>query len=104
MLLTLDLALIRWAVVCGDRERAVGGSSPSLGPFLAGWFLRDMGATCPERDALGVYVASFRAGWKEADSAIRIRMREVPHEFAPDSENHCKVCDLVAHHHNWEKR
>lgn len=73
MTTTLDEALTRWTVICRRWQDIASGSQPVLGPFLAGWFLRDMGEDIdvgrkPGRD-------SFRAGWCEADTMINIRDR-----------------------------
>ena len=75
---TLDLALIRWAVVC-HQWRENGGIHPQLGAFLAGWFLRD----CSHKNAIRpdgmAFRDSFRRGWQEADTEIAIIDRETQH-------------------------
>lgn len=72
--LTLDLALIRWSVMCESWGELSSGSAPQLGSFLAGWFTRAMGATKPEK--LGQLRDSYMVGWREADSCVNIKRRE----------------------------
>ncbi len=73
---TLDLALIRWAVVCRRWHELSSGSAPVLGAFLAGWFLRDAGAQLPTD--CGSARDSLRIGYAEADSQIVILQRNTP--------------------------
>lgn len=68
---TLDLALIRWSVVC-RQWHDFGGDAPMIGPFLAGWFMRDMKADMPEQLSLGTFRDSFRKGWGECDTQLAI--------------------------------
>jgi len=75
MITTLDSALVRWSVVCRRWEDFSSGNSPQLGPFLAGWFMRDMGAPMPED--VGLFRESFCAGWAEADTEIEIASRQL---------------------------
>lgn len=72
---TIDLALIRWSVVCRKWHDFSSGSAPNLGAFLAGWFLKDSGAQHMPED-LGLFVDSFRVGWREAEEQIEILSRE----------------------------
>lgn len=72
---TLDLALIRWSVA-HRQWHELANDMPNLGAFLAGWFMRDMGAEMPEREKLGTFCDSFRKGWKECDDMIVILDRE----------------------------
>lgn len=80
-LLTLDLALIRWSVVCGSWGDIASGNTPVLQAFLAGWCCRAIGATEPYD--VGQLRESFRAGWREADVQISIahdqRQRVIHH-------------------------
>jgi hypothetical protein len=71
---SLDMALVRWSVVCGSW-RELGGDFPDVGAFLAGWFLRVLGAEMPPREKLGRCPDSFRVGWREADTQIVIASR-----------------------------
>lgn len=72
-LLTLDLGLIRWSVMCDKWNDLAQGSAPQLGPFLAGWFTRAMGAEMPSD--LGMFRDSYRVGWREADTQISIQIQ-----------------------------
>lgn len=72
MRLTLDLAIIRYSVICESWQRLSPGFTPVLGAFLAGWFCRDMGSKADESVAGGRFRDSWRAGWTEADSQLAI--------------------------------
>lgn len=71
---SLDMALVRWSVVCCSW-RELGGDFPDVGAFLAGWFLRVLGAEMPPKEKLGRCPDSFRVGWREADTQIVIASR-----------------------------
>lgn len=73
---SLDLALIRWSVVCRTWHDLSSGNAPQLGAFLAGWYWRDMGNPMPQRTDLGTFCDSFRVGWREADAQIIIMKRQ----------------------------
>lgn len=81
-MLTLDLALIRWAVECTAWGELAAAHQPDLGAFLAGWFLRCMGAAEPS--TLGQFESSFRAGWAEADTMVAIHRRQDQLAPVPD--------------------
>lgn len=68
--LPLDLALVRWSVVCTSWGELSAGHAPLLTAFLAGWGCRCIGASMPED--LGTFRDSFRVGWREADTMIAI--------------------------------
>lgn len=72
-LLPLDLAMIRWSVRCRTWQEMSAGSQPELGPFLAGWFCRCIGAGLVVD---GHFRDSFRIGWKEADDHIAIEIQK----------------------------
>lgn len=74
LLLPLDLALIRWSVVCQSWGELSSGHAPLLPAFLAGWCCRCIGADMPVN--VGQFKDSFRAGWCEADDQIIIASRE----------------------------
>ncbi|RRJ96822.1 hypothetical protein Ga0100231_023945 [Opitutaceae bacterium TAV4] len=74
MILSLDIALIRWSVVCRQWEGFSAGNAPLLGAFLAGWYCRSIGASMPED--VGQFRESFRVGWREADQQIEIESRK----------------------------
>lgn len=68
----IELALIRWAVVCLSWNE-IGGTFPSFTGFMAGWCSRI--CECPEPAFVGKYRDSFRRGWAEADGQIAIANR-----------------------------
>ena len=74
---TLDLAIIRYAVV-SVKWKDLSGDLPYLPAFLAGWFCRAIGASEPVD--VGVFRDSFRAGWWESDAhqaiAANVEVRE----------------------------
>ena len=70
MVLPLDLAFIRWSVVCTSWGELSAGNAPLLTAFLAGWSCRCIGSSQPQ--ALGIFRDSFRVGWREADTMIAI--------------------------------
>ncbi len=74
LVLPLDLALIRWAVVCQSWADLAAGSAPLLSAFLAGWCCRCIGASQPAD--LGQFRDSFRVGWREADQQVEIEARQ----------------------------
>ena len=74
LLLPLDLALIRWSVVCQSWGELSSCHAPLLPAFLAGWCCRCIGADMPVN--VGQFKDSFRAGWCEADDQIIIASRE----------------------------
>lgn len=63
----LDLALTRWAVAFHVAQELAPCSGPLIGPFLAGWFCRDMGMACLDLPTLGTFASSWRSGWTECD-------------------------------------
>lgn len=69
---TLDIALIRWSVVC-EKWRELSNDIPILGVFLAGWFWRDMGNALLDAQTIGQFKDSFRVGWRECDTQIQIK-------------------------------
>lgn len=95
MKLTLEEALMRWSAVCADRRSFAAGFDAVLMPFLAGWTMRDMGAQQPTQQQLGTYCSSFRAGWREADSALQILARTSKHSFAAAKDGGCGTCGLA---------
>jgi|19_taG_2_1085344.scaffolds.fasta_scaffold59180_2 hypothetical protein len=73
--LTLDLAMVRYSVVCerwGDKI----GDAPYLTAFIAGWCCRSVGMPWLSNSEIGAYPASYRAGWAEADDFAKIWHRE----------------------------
>lgn len=68
---TLDLAMIRWAVVCGEWSETAVGHFPNLGAFLAGWFCRDAGIPIKAADGI-TFINSWRKGWIECNVQIAI--------------------------------
>lgn len=73
MQLPMDLALIRWSVVCRSWYN-MAYDAPDLGAFLAGWYCRCSGVSRPADE--GMFRNSFRRGWREADQEIEIKSRE----------------------------
>ncbi|GAA5124615.1 hypothetical protein JIN84_12905 [Luteolibacter yonseiensis] len=73
--LTLELALIRWSVMCKTWGELAAGHAPHLPAFLAGWMCRQIGASMPAE--LGQFRDSFRVGWREADQQIEIASRNL---------------------------
>ena len=73
-MVTIELALIRFAVVAKRWEGHGGGMFPDLNAFLAGWCLRAVNA--PRPVDVGRLRDSFWAGWREADESIAIAERE----------------------------
>lgn len=71
---TLDLALIRWSVVCKEWGELSSGFYPNLGAFLSGWFWKDMGNELPKE--LGEFRDSFRKGYQESEFMLEILNRE----------------------------
>ncbi len=107
LVLPLDLALIRWAVVCQSWADLAAGSAPLLSAFLAGWCCRCIGASQPAD--LGQFRDSFRVGWREADQQVEIEARQnAEHETqAVASRAPCSCsaagydpeCKWEGHHH-----
>ena len=74
LLTTLDEALTRWSVVCRTWQDMAAGHQPHLGSFLAGWFARDAGCSI---DATRARLQdSVRAGWRECDETIAVKVRQ----------------------------
>lgn len=71
--LPLELALIRWAVVC-ERWHHIANGFPSLQGFLCGWFCRACGSKPPVEVTL--YRDSFNVGWKQAHDQVVIESRK----------------------------
>lgn len=88
MTTTLDLALARYAVVHKQWSDLASGNSPVLGPFLAGWYWRDMGCELPPREQIKDFKDSFGKGWAEADDFVEILSRTAPttHTIDKDEE------------------
>ena len=93
---TLDTALIVWSATCASRAQFASGYTAVLGPFLSGWFARDMGVRCLDGETLGTFTSSWRAGWAACDGHLRILAREEPHPFRGASEKECETCGLHA--------
>lgn len=72
--LPMDLALIRWSVVCVSWAELSSGHAPHLPAFLAGWYCRQIGASRPEN--VGDFKDSFNVGWREADTTIAIESKK----------------------------
>jgi len=70
---TIELAMIRFAVVSKRWDESSAGNFPYIQAFLAGWCCCVCGVGYPE---VGQYRDSFRAGWIEAQQAIAIYERE----------------------------
>jgi hypothetical protein len=79
LMLPLDLALIRWSVVCEKWEQLANGSAPNLGAFLAGWYMRCVGLPQPEQHH--ILRDSLRAGWAHANDQIAIKIRETKQQL-----------------------
>lgn len=73
LVLPLELAFIRWSVV-HRRWHETANDMPLLQAFLAGWCCRCIGTTPPEN--VGIFRASFFAGWREADDQVTIASRQ----------------------------
>lgn len=69
----LELAFVRWSVVCQRWEELAAGHRPYLSAFLAGWMCRVCDTSLPEY--LGQFKDSFLAGHKEACDLIEIQER-----------------------------
>lgn len=69
--LSLDLAVIRFSVVCENRAEN-GFEAPYLQAFLAGWFSRAVGIGLPPRIECGSNPDSFCAGWSQANEQAGI--------------------------------
>jgi hypothetical protein len=89
---SLSLALHRWYASSRSAEELAPGYVRQLGPFLAGWFCREMGASEPAH--LGTARDSFRAGWRECEGQMRIAAREVAHAFVASPDG-CRACGLA---------
>ena len=74
MTVNLELAIIRYSVVCCRWQSLAAGFQPELNAFLAGWCCRVIGADKPEN--CGMLKESFNAGWEEARAHIVIAERE----------------------------
>lgn len=73
LVLPLELALIRWSVVCRQWHE-FANDQPLLSAFLAGWCCRSIGASRPEH--VGTFRDSFNTGWREADDMVTIKSRQ----------------------------
>jgi hypothetical protein len=71
----LDAALVRWSVVVRTWQELQGGGQPALGPFLAGWFLRQI-SNAERAPNAERFESSFRAGWKESEMHLAILLRQ----------------------------
>lgn len=71
----IDAALLRWSFIVRTWHEASVGHQPELGPFLAGWFLRQISDAeqAPEVDG---FRDSFRAGWEESEMLLDSWRRE----------------------------
>ena len=74
MEITLELAIIRYAVVC-EKWKSISGAYPSLDAFLCGWFMRKLMGD-KFIDVKIVQRDSYRSGWNEADTMININERK----------------------------
>lgn len=76
-MLPLDLALIRWSVVCERWSKLSSRSAPTLGSFLGGFYSRCVGIPLPAHDH--ILRDSLATGWRQADEQTVIHARkEVP--------------------------
>jgi hypothetical protein len=66
----IELAIIRYAVVC-EKWKSIGGTYPILGAFICGWFMRDMNGE-NFVDVSSQFRDSYRVGWNEADTMLKI--------------------------------
>jgi len=64
--MNLGVCLHRWGVVF-KKWTEIGGVPPQLGPFIAGWYMKQMGCREPE-DIGNRYRDSFRAGYHERET------------------------------------
>lgn len=74
LVLPLDLAMIRWSVVCQSWNELAAGHAPILSVFLTGWGWRAMDLDLPKD--LGRFRDSFRVGYCEADAQVTINLRQ----------------------------
>ena len=74
LVLPLDLAMIRWSVVCQSWNELAAGNAPILSVFLTGWGWRAMDLDLPKD--LGRFRDSFRVGYREADAQVTINLRQ----------------------------
>ena len=72
-----------------DRWKDIGGDTPMLGAFLAGWFLRDMSPRGTQPPDVASFRDSFRVGWREADDQIEIASRSVATPVVFSSDRSC---------------
>ena len=77
MITTFDLAITRYTVVCQQWAELAAGNAPQLGPFLAGWYWRDMGCELPPSEQIKSFRDSFRKGYAEADAFAEILSRKI---------------------------
>lgn len=70
----LDVALVRWSVVCRTWQETAAGHQPDLGAFLAGWYMSQLTSEMPRLKSS--FRDSFRAGWHEAETMTAIAARE----------------------------
>ena len=82
MITTLDLALTRYTVVCQKWGEMAAGHYPQLGPFLAGWYWRDMDCDIPPPEQIKSFRDSFRKGWAEADAFVETLKRKQQEQCA----------------------
>jgi len=73
----LELAIIRYAVVCERWQQLGQGHTPYLNAFLAGWLMRTI---VEPNDYSGPFKDSFRAGYDEADTQLEIQSRIAYHD------------------------
>jgi hypothetical protein len=74
--LTLEQAITRYTVVSEKWGALAADNQPYINAFLAGWCSRGIGMSEPSDKACGIYRASFRAGWREADTFANIWQRQ----------------------------
>jgi hypothetical protein len=79
----LELAIIRYAVVCERWQKLTPGHTPYLNAFLAGWLMRTIDEP---NDYSGTGKDSFRAGWTEADMQLEIQSRHAYYDDGQPSE------------------
>jgi hypothetical protein len=72
---------MRWQVICQEWKN-LGECIPRIGPFLAGWYCREMGMPVDvyhkhvNRANRMEVIESFRVGWNQADCLINIAERK----------------------------
>lgn len=78
LILPLDLAVIRYSVVCEKWGNLSNSAAPHFGAFLAGWYMRCVGLPPPMQ--YHISRESLRAGWAQANEQVAINVREARRE------------------------